>query len=337
MKMVTLAASAGLQRLQLGEAADPGAPQAGELRVRIHATSLNYHDYGVVTSNPPRSSGRVPMADGAGIIEAVGAGVTEFKSGDHVVSTFFPYWFDGAATQGDFSAVPGDGIDGYAREVVVRPAHFFTRAPATWSHPEAATLTTAGLTAWRTVVEDGALRAGDTVVILGTGGVAMFALQLVKLMGGIAIMTSSSDEKLKRAHALGADLTVNYRSRPNWGVDVLSMTDGRGADHVIEMGGPGTLPQSIVATRVGGHISLVGTVTGYAGEVPTAQLMRKQIRLQGVIVGSRRQQMSMVRALDASRLRPVIDRTFRGLDTFAEAFAYEEGREHMGKICVEIP
>lgn len=335
MKAVRLGEPSGLDRIQLVDLPDPGAPAPGEIRVRVHASSLNYHDYGVVTGRNPKSVGRIPMSDGAGVVEAVGDGVTEFAVGDHVVSTFFPTWLDGPPELGDFSTVPGDGVDGYAREIVVRPTSYFTRAPRGLSHAEAATLTTAGLTAWRALVADGRLKAGDTVLVLGTGGVSIFALQFAKAMGATVIITSSSDDKLERVRALGASHTINYKSEPEWGDAVRRWTGGRGVDHVIELGGPGTLPQSIAAVRVGGHIALIGTVTGYAGDVPTAIMMRKQVRLQGLIVGNRRQQQEMVRGIEATGLRPVIDRSF-ALEALADAFRYEESRKHIGKICVEF-
>lgn len=330
-------AEGGLDRLRAVELPDPGAPKAGEIRVRMHATSLNYHDLGVVRGNAPATVGRIPMADGAGVVEAVGAGVTGLTAGHNVVSCFFPLWLDGPAEAGDFSSVPGDGVDGYAREVVVLPATWFTRAPRGWTHAEAATLTTAGLTAWRALVADGGLKAGDTVLVLGTGGVSIFGLQLAKAMGATVIATSSSDAKRERLRALGADHTINYTTDPLWGATVRQWTPGgRGVDHVLELGGPGTLAQSIDATRVGGHISLIGTVTGRSGEVPTGMLMRKQIRLQGLIVGHRRQQQEMVRGLEASGLRPVIDRSFAGLESLADAFRHEVSGKHFGKICVEF-
>ena len=263
------------------------------------------------------------MSDGAGVVEAVGDGVTEFSVGDSVVSCFFPEWQDGPPTVGDFSTVPGDGVDGYAREAVVRPASWFTPAPRSFSHAEAATLTTAGLTAWRAMVVDGGLKAGDVVLVLGTGGVSIFALQLAKMMGAAVIVTSSSDEKLERVRAMGADHTINYRQHEDWGSRARDWSGGRGVDHVIEVGGPGTLAQSITAVRTGGHISLIGVLTGLAGEVPTAALMAKQARLQGLIVGNRRHQMDLVRAIDATGLRPVVDRSF-ALAEIANAFRHEE-------------
>lgn len=335
MKAIKIGATAGIEHLEVANIAEPGGPGPGEIRVRIHASSLNYHDYSVAKAGGPAHVGRILMADGAGAVEEVGAAVTDFSVGQHVVSTFFPTWLDGEPTEGDFSTVPGDGVDGYAREVVVRPATWFTHAPDGFSFAEAATLTTAGLTAWRALIGDGHLKAGDTVLVLGTGGVSMFALQFAKAMGARVVVTSSSDEKLARARQLGADHTINYRSVSDWGDAVTHWSGGVGVDHVIELGGPGTLAQSIRAARVGGHISLIGTVTGYAGQLPTAAMMIKQIRLQGLIVGSRRQQQQMIRGLAATGLRPVIDRTFP-LEELTAAFRYQESGRHFGKICVEF-
>ena len=245
-----------------------------------------------------------------------------------------PDWQDGAPTVGDFSGTPGDGIDGFAQELVVRPASAFTHAPCGYDAVETATITTAGLTAWRALVVDGKLKAGDTVLLLGTGGVSIWALQIAKLMGATVAITSSSDEKLERARALGADFRVNYREQENWGRTVRGWTGGRGVDHVVEVGGPGTLAQSIEAVRVGGHISLIGVLTGGAGEVPTAALMAKQARLQGLIVGSRREQQDFVRALDATGIRPVVGRRFP-LEQLVDAFRFEMSGGHFGKIGIE--
>lgn len=336
MKAVVARKPSKLDTLDIVDLADPGTPGAGEIRVRLHANSLNYHDYAVAIGAIPADDKRILMSDGAGVVEAVGAGVTGFAPGDHVVSLFFPYWQDGVPPHGNFSHVPGDGIDGYARETVVTPAHWFTHAPKGWSHAEAATLPCAALTSWRALVVDGQLKAGDSVLILGTGGVAVFALQFAKMFGATAIITSSSDAKLVKARALGADYTINYKSEPRWGDAVRELTGGRGVDHVLEIGGPGTLPQSIVAARVGGHVSLIGILTGIAGNVPTLQMMAKQIKLQGIIVGSRRHQLDMIRAFDANpSVRPVIDKTFP-LARLADAFRYEEGATHFGKICTEM-
>lgn len=335
MKQIVLKRPAGLEQLALVDAADPGVPGPGEIRVRLHANSLNFHDYAVVAGFIPTAEGRIPMADGAGTVEAVGAGVEEFRVGDTVVSTFFPPWLDGPARIDNFSTTPGDGIDGYAREAVVRPATWFTHAPRGWSHAEAATLTTAAVTAWRALVVEGGLKAGDTVLTLGTGGVSIFALQFARLMGARVFATSSSDAKLERLTALGAEHVINYKNEPAWGQRVRELTDGRGVDHVIEVGGPGTLPQSIEAVRIGGHISLIGVLTGRGGEVPTAALMAKQARLQGIIVGSRTHQQEMIAAIDAGGLRPVIDSRF-ALADIADAFRHEASGQHFGKIVLEF-
>ena len=252
-----------------------------------------------------------------------------------MVSCFYPQWEAGpvVASAGGFSCTPGDGAEGLAAEVVVRHKSAFTLAPAGWSHAEAATITTAGVTAWRALV-DGGLKAGDTVLTLGTGGVSIAALQIAKAMGARVIVTSSSDDKLAKARALGADETLNYRSTPEWGAAVMELTGGIGANHVVELGGPGTLAQSIEAVAVGGQIALIGVLTGFDGPVPTAALMFKNARLQGLLVGSRANQRDYVAALEQNGIRPVIDRTYQ-YSQLAEAFEYQLTGSHMGKICVQ--
>lgn len=335
MKAFVVRQPGGLDRLEIAERPDPGQPGPGEVRVAIRATSLNFHDLIVASGRSPAEDGRILMSDGAGTVEAVGAGVTDFVPGDRVVSCFFPHWTDGLpqAPVGNFARVPGDGVDGFALTHAVRPAGAFTQAPRGWSPAESATITTAGLTAWRALVGDGGLKAGDTVLALGTGGVSIAALQIAKAMGAAVIVTSSSDAKLERVRALGADHTINYRTHPDWGRQVRDWTGGVGVDHVVEVGGPGTLAQSIEAVRVGGHIALIGVLTGRAGEVPTSALMAKQARLQGLIVGSRRQQQDYVAALDRTGIRPVIDRTYAFAE-LPEAFRHQESGSHFGKLCV---
>jgi NADPH:quinone reductase-like Zn-dependent oxidoreductase len=326
----------GIDHLQVLRESSPGlAPGPGEIRVRIEASSLNAHDFAVASGRLATQPGRILLSDGAGIVEETGRGVTDFGVGDRVMSCFFPSWREGDPTVADFSTTPGDGCDGYAGEQVVRPAHWFTRAPRHMSSIEAATLPTAALTAWRAVAEEGRTKAGDTVLVLGTGGVSIFALQFAKAMGARVIATSSSDEKLKRVRALGADHVINYEKVPEWGKAVVELTNRRGADHIIEVGGPGTLPQSIRACRIGGHISLIGVLTGAAGHVPTALLIMRQVRMHAIAVGSRRHQLDMIRTLEKSSLKPVIDRTF-ALEDLAEAFRYDRRNAHIGKIAVRI-
>ncbi len=333
MKAIKLTAPGGLENLRLVDLPDAPAPGPGEITVRIHASSLNYHDLLVVTQ--PRAAGGdlIPMADGAGEVTAIGEGVTEFAVGDAVVSCFFPGWQSGNDLPLGFGTVPGDGVDGFARESVTLPASAFTHAPKSYSHEEAATLTTAGLTAWRALVVDGKIKAGDTVLVLGTGGVSILALQMARSMGARVIATTSSAEKADRLRQLGADAVVNYRDTPEWSAAVLEATGGRGADIVIEVGGPATLTQSIRACAPGGHIALIGVLTGFAGEVPTVELMARQQTLQGLIVGSREHQRDMVRALEGFDWRPVIDRSYP-LEEMAEAFARQKAGHHFGKICL---
>ena len=332
-KAIYVQPGGGYDKVEFGSH-DASPPEAGEITVRLHANSLNYHDFAVVSGMWGPSERRIPMADGAGEVIAVGEGVDEFKVGDAVVSTFFPDWIDGQAHVEGFTSVPGDGIDGYAREQVTARATSFTLAPKGYSHAEAATLTTAGLTAWRALMADDRLKPGDTVLVQGTGGVSIFALQFAKLAGATVIATSSSDAKLERLEALGADHLINYRSTPAWGEKVRQLTGGRGVDHVIEVGGPATLEQSMIAARIGGHVSLIGILTGVAGQFPLVQALVRQIRLQGVLVGSRAQQQAMIRAIDANGLRPVLDKRF-ALEEIVEAFRHQESNQHFGKICLE--
>jgi len=334
MKAMTVSGPGGLEKLKLVEIAEPGLPGPGEIRVAVHGSSLNFHDYIVCSGQSPVAEGRIPLADGAGVVTAVGPGVTEFTVGDKVVSCFFPDWQDGPPAIAGFQSVPGDGIDGFACESVVRPATAFTHAPSAYDAVEAATITTAGLTAWRALVADGGLKAGDTVCVLGTGGVALWALTIARAMGARVAATSSSDAKLERMRSMGAEFTVNYKSQERWGRAVRDWTDGRGVDHVIELGGPETLSQSIEAVRIGGHISLIGVLTGFAGTVPTALLMAKQARIQGVLVGSRQQQIDFVRAIDATGIKPVIDRSFL-FEDLADAFRFQESGAHFGKIGIQ--
>nr|WP_137678192.1 NAD(P)-dependent alcohol dehydrogenase [Parerythrobacter lutipelagi] len=321
-----------LEWVDMDDAPDPGP---GEIKVAIKASSLNYHDYAVVKGMIPTQPGRIPMSDGAGEVVAIGDGVAEFAVGDAVVSTFFPDWLDGSPPQTAFTRVPGDGIDGYARETITAPSHWFTRAPAGYSHAEAATLTCAGLTAWRALFVDYALKPGDTVLVQGTGGVSIFALQLAKAAGATVIATSSSDDKLERVEALGADHLINYKKVEAWGPKALEITGGRGVDCVVEIGGAGTLDQSMLATRIGGHVALIGVLAGIAGPVQTALLFSKNLKVQGLTVGSRAMQQDMIAAIEANGIKPVISDHF-ALENLADAFRHQEANKHFGKIAVDI-
>lgn len=312
---------------------DP-APGPGEILVRVRASSLNFHDLAVVYGMIPVADGRIPMSDGAGDVVAVGAGVKAFKPGDQVLSTFFPNWAGGGPALERVMGVPGDHVDGFAAEHVAMPATAFTRIPKGWSLTEAATLPCAALTAWRALIVDAAIRPGSVVLTQGTGGVSIFALQLAKAAGARVVATSSSDEKLARLKDLGADHVINYKTDTNWGRSAAEWA-GQGVDAVIEVGGPGTLNQSITACRIGGHVSLIGVLTGWSGEVMTALQMSKSVAVKGITVGSREDQVNMIAAIEANGIRPVIDSRFP-LDDIAGAFAHQRSQKHFGKICLEF-
>lgn len=333
-KAIILQTGGGYQNVTVGTR-EAAAPAAGEITVRLHANALNYHDFAVVSGMWGPSAPRIPMADGAGEVVAVGAHVTEFKVGDAVVSTFFPTWQAGTPQVEGFATVPGDGIDGYAREYVTATVESFTLAPAGWSHVQASTLTTAALTAWRALMSDDHLKPGDTVLVQGTGGVSIFALQFAKLAGATVIATSSSEAKLEQLKSLGADHLINYKTTPEWGLLARELTGGRGVDHVVEVGGPSTLEQSMLAARVAGHVSVIGILTGLAGNFPLVTALVKQLRLQGVLVGNRTQQQDMVKAINASGMRPVVDKVF-AMEEMVQAFQYQESNQHVGKICLAI-
>lgn len=335
MKFVRKAKPGGLETLEYGDAPEPGAPSAGEVLVRVRASSLNYHDYTVVSGMMPTEDGRIPMSDAAGEVVAIGPGVIEHKVGDPVMSTFFRNWADGAVIDNGMEQVPGDGINGYACELVRAPATAFTPIPAGFSFAEAATLPCAGLTAWRALVVEGGIKAGDVVLVQGTGGVSIFALQFAKAMGAAVVATSSSADKLVRLREMGADHVINYRDDPNWGDTARKLTGLRGVDHVVEIGGAGTLPQSIAAARKGGHIALIGILDGWEGAFPSAFFMSKQLRMTGITVGTRRSQLEMVAGIEAMQIKPVIDRHFP-LGALADAFRYQMSGAHFGKIVIDI-
>lgn len=311
------------------------APGAGEVRVRIHASSLNFHDYAVVSGLTGPTEDRIPLSDGAGIVLEAGPGVTEFEIGDHVVSTFFPGWPNGQPTVDGFDTVPGDGIDGFARTEVTMPTTAFTRAPRRYSHAEAATLTTAGVTAWRALFTESNLRPGQTVLVQGTGGVSIFALQFSKLAGATVIATTSIDSKEARLKELGADHVINYRRTPEWGPIAREITSGHGVDHVIEVGGAHTLEQSLIAAATGGNIALIGVLSGVGASVPLGLALARQVRIRALLVGSRRDQLDMIDALENSNMKPHVDATY-ALTDLATAFEYQSAGKHIGKICIAL-
>lgn len=333
-KTIFLSPGGGFDSVTVG-VHEANEPANGEITVRLHANSLNYHDYAVVQGMWGPSEQRIPMADGAGEVIAVGDGVSEYQVGDSVVSTFFPTWLDGEPQVEGFTSVPGDGVDGYAREFVTASSNAFTRAPENWTHTESSTLTTAGLTAWRALFCFDPVKPGDTVLLQGTGGVSVFALQFAKMVGATVIATSSSDAKLRKLQAMGADHVINYKSQPEWGQLARDFTGGKGVDHIIEVGGAGTIDQSLDAIRVGGQILVIGILSGVKGEMNIVKALIKQVRLQGVLVGSRTQQQAMVQAIDANQIKPIVDKVFP-LEEIVDAFKYQETNQHFGKICLEF-
>ncbi|NQX90332.1 MAG: NAD(P)-dependent alcohol dehydrogenase [Halioglobus sp.] len=335
MRAIKLAKPGGLHNLQLVEVAAT-APQHDQIQVRNHASSLNFHDYVVASGLLPVDDGRIPMSDGAGIVEAIGPAVTEFSPGDRVMSCFFPHWASGRAdTLAKISGIPGDNVDGFAAETVTMPAAAFTSMPDDYSFEQAATLPCAAATAWRALFVEAQVQPGDTVLVQGSGGVSVFALQFAKAAGCNVVATSSSEEKLATLQELGADQLINYREHENWGDKTLAITDNRGVDVIIEVGGSGTLAQSVRAIAMGGHISMIGVLTGIQGEVPTAELFQKNAVISGITVGSRASQQDMVKAINATGLEPVIDRSF-DLAELADAFRLQESQQHLGKICLSF-
>ncbi len=334
MRAIRLSKPGGLDNLNAVDI-EPRDPAPGEIQVRVEGSSLNFHDYAVVAGMLPVDDGRIPMSDGAGTVTAVGEGVRDFAEGDAVLSCFFPNWQDGGPALQKQIGVPGDHADGFAAQTVTMPASAFTRAPKGLTAAESSTLTCAGLTAWRGLMVEAQIKPGDVVLTQGTGGVSIFALQFAKAAGCRVISTSSSDEKLEKLKALGADELINYKTTPDWASEALKLTDGLGVDVIVEIGGAGTLPQSINAIRVGGHISLIGVLAGFAGEIPTAALFNKNAELKGITVGSREQQVDMIAAMEANDIKPVIDSHFP-LEEIADAFRHQESQKHFGKICLDV-
>lgn len=314
------------------ECRDPGA---GEVRVRVRASSINYRDLATVRDPAARNLTfpRVPNSDAAGEVTAVGPGVRDPAVGDRVASCFFQDWEDGPCSGEAMATALGGALDGVLAEEVVLRARGVVPIPGHLGFEEAATLPCAALTAWRALVDTARVKAGDTVLLLGTGGVSVFALQFARLLGARAIITSSSDDKLARTREMGAWQTINYAQHPHWDEQVLAFTEGRGVDAVLEVGGAGTLERSIAAARVAGTIVLIGVLTG--GRINPAMIMRKSIRLQGIYVGPRRMFHDMNRAIAFHGLRPVIHRTFPFQEA-PQAFHAMAAARHFGKLVVVL-
>lgn len=334
MKAWEIVSAGGIEALALNER-DAPRPGPGEVLVRMRASAINYRDLSTVENPGPRNIPypRIPNSDGAGEVVETGPEVTNWRAGDRVIGCFFQDWPAGPISADAMATALGGPIDGVLAEQAVLRAAGLVAIPDHLSFEEAATLPCAAVTAWNCLIEGGGLKAGEAVLLLGTGGVSIFALQVAVMQGARVIMTSSSDEKLARVRAMGAAETINYRDTSDWDARVLELTDGRGVDHVVEVGGAGTLEKSIAAVRIGGRIAYIGILTG--GAIDPTAIMRKSVRLQGVYVGSRAMFEDMNRALALHSLHPVIDRVF----PFAEArdaFLHMKAAAHFGKIVVSI-
>ncbi|HDR8964213.1 zinc-dependent alcohol dehydrogenase family protein [Burkholderia vietnamiensis] len=325
---------AGLRRID----ATARAVGPTDVVVKIHSASLNYRDLMFARGDylGIGTDALIPVADGAGEVVETGRDVTRFKPGDRVINSYFPRWIDGPPTPHKVSGSPGAQFDGVLAERFVSDEAALVAIPPHLDYDEAATLSCAGITAWNALFVDGALRPGATVVLLGTGGVSIVALQLAHAAGLRTIVTSSSDAKLERARALGADATINYRAIPDWQHEVLRLTGGDGADLVVEVGGRDTLPRSVAATKIGGTVSVIGGLSSFGGpELGLLSLIGGLRRLHGLMVGSRAMLDDVVRVIDAQRIKPVVDRVF-GFDEAPHAYAYLQSGQHFGKVVIRV-
>ncbi len=323
-----------IDNLKLTDRPEP-EPGPGQVVLEMRAYSLNARDLQVVEGfyDLNLTGPRIPFSDGAGEVVAVGEGVSRFSVGDRVAGIFMQGWVDGEFTPDKGATALGGPMDGMAAERVVLHEEGLVAVPEHLSFAEAATLPCAAVTAWNALVTRGGLKAGDTVLVQGTGGVSIFALQIANMFGARAIVTSSSDEKLARALKLGASDGINYRKNEDWDESVLELTEGRGVDHVVEVGGPDTLGKSLNATRTGGNVAVIGVLTGIAGNVPTLSILQKNVRVQGINVGSRRMFEDMNRALSLNSVKPVVDREFPFEET-QDALRHLKSASHFGKVVV---
>lgn len=325
----------GAENLKIVELPDP-LPGPGQAVVRVRACSLNYRDLAVMRGaygggvRPPL----IPLSDGAGEVTAAGAGVTRVKPGDRVAGTFFQGWIEGPSDDLKANTALGGSLDGMMAEQVCLNAGGLVHVPEHLSFEEAAALPCAAVTAWHALFHSGRLKPGESVLVLGTGGVSLFALQFARMAGARVLATSSSDAKLERLRQMGADVLINYKTTPEWDKPVKSATNGAGVDHIVEVGGAGTLPLSSKSVRRGGHIALIGVLAG-RGEFDPRVMMLKAARLQGIYVGSREMFEEMNRAISLARMRPVIDRVFE-FGQLHEALQHLESGAHFGKICITV-
>jgi NADPH:quinone reductase-like Zn-dependent oxidoreductase len=336
MRVIEIKGAFGLDSLTVAQRPEP-TPGPGQVLVRMRACALNYRDLMVVKGvyNPKLPLPLVPLSDGVGVVTALGAGVTRVRTGDRVAGIFMQKWLCGGLTDAKARSDLGGHLPGVLAEYVVFDEDGVVSVPPHLSDEEAATLPCAAVTAWHALVHEGQVKAGDTILTQGTGGVSLFALQFARLLGARVIILSSSDAKLARARDMGAADGINYKTAPDWEKRVRDLTDNVGVDHVVELGGAGTLGRSLRAVRLGGHVSLIGVLTGAGGVINPLPLLMKNVRLQGIFVGSREMFESMNRAISLHQLRPVVDRVF-GLEEVGPALRYLESGAHFGKVCVRL-
>lgn len=336
MKAFEIQSEFGIDSLKLVQRPEP-RPGFKQVLVRVRAVSLNYRDLLMVKGlyDPRLSLPRIPCSDGAGEVVAIGEGVSRVQVGDRVAGIFMQTWLGGAVTPAHSKSALGGAIDGMLAEYVLLNEDGVVQVPGHLSDEEAATLPCAAVTAWNALVVKGHLRAGDTVLVQGTGGVSIFALQFAKMMGARVIATSGSDAKLERAIKLGASEGINYRTTADWGRRASELTEKRGVDHVVEVGGAGTLNESLAAVRTGGIISMIGVLTGVSAEVNTTAILMKSVQVHGIYVGSREMFEAMNRAISENQLRPVVDRVFP-FEQAPAALKYLESGAHFGKVCLSF-
>ena len=334
MKQIQLSKPGGLENLKLTDTETPSLKD-NEVLLKVHASSLNYHDLMVALGLIPTEDKRVPLSDAAGEILEVGKDVSKWTVGDKVMSMCFPNWVSGPPKY-DLLSFIGDNQDGYATELISIPESAITKIPSNLNFKEAATLPCAGLTAWRALVDEGRLKSGETVLVQGTGGVSVFALQLAKTFGATVIATSSSEEKLEKLKSLGADHLINYKAHPEWGKEVLKITNNEGVDHVVEVGGAGTFSESVRCTKLAGHIALIGVLSGPSvSEIILPRIFLKQIRLSGIAMANQDSQIAMIDYLEKNEIKPEISDSF-DLKDLGAAFQHQIDNKHFGKISIDI-
>jgi NADPH:quinone reductase-like Zn-dependent oxidoreductase len=326
----------GIDKLSLTERPEP-KPGPGQVLVQMRAWSLNYRDLMVVKGvyNPKQRLPLVPLSDGVGKVTAVGPGVSRVKIGDRVAGIFMQQWLCGEITEEKARSSLGAQAEGVLAEYVVLHEDGVVQVPEHLTDEEAATLPCAAVTAWHALLTEGRVQPGATVLVLGTGGVSLFGLQFARLAGARVIATSSSNAKLERIARLGASDGINYKENPDWDKMARALTGGVGVDHVVEVGGAGTLAQSLRAVRMGGRISLIGVLAGGSGQVSPLPILMKNVRVQGIYVGSREMFEAMNRTIALHQLRPVVERVF-AFQEIQEALRYMESGAHFGKIAIRM-